>query len=143
MVGVDTTVLIHLEIRETPEHARAHEWLSRITTDGGQTIALASQVLTEFIHIVTDSQRFQQPLSMGDAIDKARTWWNAVEVRRVYPTAESTTRFLDWLAKYSLGRKRLLDTHLAATYYAAGVRQIVTSNKRDFSILDEMDVLSY
>lgn len=143
MVGVDTTVLIHLEIRETPEHARAHEWLRKITSDGGQTIALAPQVLTEFIHIVTDPQRFQWPLSIRDAIDKAGSWWNAVEVRRVYPTAESTTRFLGWLAKHSLGRKLLLDTHLAATYYAAGVRQIVTSNTRDFSILDEMKVLTY
>jgi toxin-antitoxin system PIN domain toxin len=143
MVGLDTSVLVHLEIKESPEHARAHDWLHRVILDGGETIALAPQVLTEFIHVVTDPKRFERPLSMQQALDKTRFWWNAAEVRRIYPTAESTSRFLDWLHQHSLGRKRLLDTHLAATFHIAGVRKIVTSNIRDFSIFGEFEVTSY
>ena len=33
-----------------------------------------------------------------------------------------------------LGRKRLLDTMLAATYFTHGVRDIVTSDARDYSV---------
>jgi len=143
MIGIDTTVLVHLEIEETVEHSIAHQWLRREILDGGQAIALASQVLTEFIHVVTDPRRFQQPLSVAIAIEKARFWWNAIEVRRVYPTAESTSLFLDWLVERSLGRKRLLDTHLAATYHCAGVRRIITSNARDFAVFGQFEVLAY
>ena len=143
MVGVDTTFLVHLEIRECAEHTRAHEWLRREIFDGGETLSLAPQVLTEFIHVVSDSRRFQNPLSMPDAVSKARFWWNAVEVRRVYPTHESTTNFLDWIIRHALGRKRILDTYLASTYSAAGVARIVTSNARDYSIFGEFEILSY
>ncbi|TLD68159.1 hypothetical protein FEM03_24100 [Phragmitibacter flavus] len=32
------------------------------------------------------------------------------------------------------GRKRLLDTRLAATFHSAGVKRIVTTNERDFKV---------
>ena len=132
MIGIDTTFLVQLEIVELPQHARAHQLLQQQVLDPQLPLLLAPQVLSEFLHIVTDPRRFQRPLVMSDAIDKARFWWNAREVLRVYPTSASTTLFLDWLAQYRLGRKRLLDTQLAATLWNAGARQIFTSNARDF-----------
>jgi hypothetical protein len=33
-----------------------------------------------------------------------------------------------------LGRKRLLDTQLAATYAAAGVTELLTANSADFAV---------
>ena len=143
MLGVDTTVLIHLEIKESPEHARSHEWLRREVLNGGEVLAVVPQILAEFVHVVTDPNRFQSPLSMENAIEKARFWWNAAEVRRIYPTAESTTIFLDWMHTHRLGRKRLLDTQLAAAFHSAGVRKVVTSNLRDFSIFGCFEVLTY
>jgi predicted nucleic acid-binding protein len=143
MIGLDTTVLVHLEIKEATEHARAHDWLRREILDRGDAIALAPQVLVEFIHVVTDAKRFEAPLTMEQSIAKARFWWMAVEVRHVYPTAESTALFLDWLTQHGLGRKRLLDTFLAATFRTAGVERIVTSNSRDFSIFGGFEVTSY
>jgi len=142
MIGIDTTVLVHLEIPESPEHRRTHELLRREIMDGRQELALAPQVLTEFLHIVTDPRRFQRPLSMPQALDRARFWWNAAEVRHVFPTPESTALFLDWLAQHQLGRKRLLDTHLAATLWSAGVRRLMTSNPRDFAIFPGFEILT-
>ena len=142
MIGIDTAILVHLEIRESPEHDRASALLQRQVLDAGEELALAPQVLTEFLHIVTDPRRFERPLTMEQALAKTRFWWNAREVRHVYPTAESTALFLDWLAQYQLGRKRLLDTHLAATLWSAGVRRIMTSNPRDFTIFGEFELLS-
>jgi hypothetical protein len=39
--------------------------------------------------------------------------------------------FFQWMADHQLGRKRLLDTLLAATYSAAGITSIVSTNARD------------
>jgi predicted nucleic acid-binding protein len=141
MIGVDTTFLVQLEIAELPDHSRAHAWLRTVVLEGGEDLALVPQVLAEFIHIVTDPRRFEAPLSMDQAIAKARFWWSAMEVRHVYPSWDGTVLSLDWLTKHGLGRKRLLDTQLAATLYAAGVRRIVTSNARDFSLFEGMEVV--
>ena len=35
---------------------------------------------------------------------------------------------------HKFGRKRILDTQLAATLWSAGVRQIITANPGDFQI---------
>jgi len=41
---------------------------------------------------------------------------------------------IDWHRDHQLGRKRLLDTLLAATYHHAGVWNILTMNPGDFDI---------
>ncbi len=46
-------------------------------------------------------------------------------------------------AAMDLGRKRLLDTTLAATYYANGITTIATSNTRDyrgFGVFDLVEI---
>jgi len=142
MIGIDTTILVHLEIQESSDYQRAHALLRREVLDGAEELALTPQVLTEFLHVVTDPRRFERPLTMEQGLTKTRLWWNAREVRHVYPTAESTALFLDWLAQHQLGRKRLLDTHLAATLWSAGVRRLMTSNPRDFAIFGGFELLS-
>jgi predicted nucleic acid-binding protein len=132
MIGVDTNFLVYLEIAEMAEHARAHEVLQRDVLSCGETLALAPQVLAEFVHVITDPRRFERPLTVDQARDKARFWWLAAEVQHVYPTFESTVLFLDWHRRYGLGRKRLLDTQLATTLWSAGVRRIITGNASDF-----------
>ena len=100
----------------------------------GDLIAMAPQVLAEFIHIVTDPRRFAQPLDMTAARQVAEQWWTAREVMHVFPDAAATRQFLAWLQQFSLGRKRLLDTLLAATYWQAGIRSLLTTNQADFLV---------
>jgi len=63
--------------------------------------------------IATDPARFERALSMPAAAESA-----AREVRQVYPDDHAVSLFFDWIGKHRLGRKRLLDTMLAATYFA-------------------------
>lgn len=72
MIGADTTFLVELEIQEHPSHAAAGALLQREVLDSRAPLLLAPQVLAEFIHIATDPRRFQNPLSMSDAVAKAR-----------------------------------------------------------------------
>ncbi len=134
MIGADTTFLVQLELKETPGHAAAHALLKREILDPGIPLGLSPQVLAEFIHVVTDPRRFQHPLTMDAAVAKARFWWQAVEVKPLLPTVESTALALHWLHQHRLGRKRILDTQLAALFWSRGVRSLISSNAADFQL---------
>lgn len=130
--GIDTGFLVAAEVIEHPLHSAARIKLTTLTT-GGDQFALAPQVLAEFVHIVTDGKRFGRPLSMIEAVDLAQRWWTAREVVAVFPGKDSVAHFFDWMRQYALGRKRLLDTLLAATFQEAGVSYVLTTNAADFS----------
>ena len=53
MIGADTTFLVQLELIELPMHKAAHELLQREILQAKVSLALAPQVLAEFIHVVT------------------------------------------------------------------------------------------
>lgn len=71
---------------------------------------------------------------MNEAIDRAEQVWNAAETVQVFPTADAVTQFLGWMRAYGLGRKRLIDTQLAATFHAAGINSILSLNQADFQL---------
>ncbi len=133
MHGLDTGFLVAAEVSEHLEHADARLALSRLL-GAGDSIAIAPQVLAEFIHIVTDPRRFTHPLDMTAARQLAEQWWTARDVIQVFPDDGATRQFLDWLRQFSLGRKRLLDTLLAATYRQVGIQSLLTTNPGDFGV---------
>ena len=69
---------------------------------------------------------------MDQAVGKAGFWWSAREIERVFPNEETVVQFVTWMREHEQGRKRLLDTMLAATYYGSGITTIATSNARDY-----------
>lgn len=135
--GIDSGFLIAAEVAEHPKHGAARRTLSELVI-AGDRLALAPQVLAEFLHIVTDSRRFTRPLHMREARETAQQWWTAREVEHVFPNAAAAHQFFEWLERFSLGRKRLLDTLLAATYAQAGIRSIVTTNAADFAVFEAL-----
>jgi len=138
--GLDTTFLVQAEVVEHPGHSASRALLDRLLREG-EPLALAPQVLAEFVHVVTDPRRFQNPLEMCQAVARAESWWLGREVTHALPSNESTALFLRWMAEFSLGRKRILDTQLAATYYCCGVRTIVTTNARDYGVFACFEVV--
>ena len=60
----------------------------------------------------------------------------------MFPDEEAASQFLDWLDRFKLGRKRLLDTLLAATYHRAGVRSLLTTNPDDFRVFGCFDLIT-
>lgn len=139
-IGVDTTWLVQVAVREHEGHAAARERLQHIAASG-ETLALAPQVLNEFVRVITDGSRFQRPLSVIEAIDLVEEWWNAQQVRQVFPTAESTRLAWQWMRQFRLGRKRILDAHLAATFHAAGINRVLTTNARDYRVFECFELL--
>ena len=139
--GLDTGFLVAAAIAQHPLHQNAKAILAQLVTSGNR-FSLAPQVLAELIHVVTDPKRFTQPLSVDAARDLAEQWWNASDVDHVFPDHEATTQFIDWHRQHHLGRKRLLDTLLAATYYSAGIRSILTTNAKDFVLFPALTCIS-
>jgi|SRR5579872_4171251 len=131
--GLDTGFLVAAEVAEHPSHARARAILSERLAAGDQ-LAITPQVLAEFIHIVTDGRRFSKPLPVSEAIRLAEQWWSAREVTQVFPGDRAVRQFLEWLRHHALGRKRLLDTLLAATYSEASISSVLTTNPGDFAV---------
>lgn len=140
-IGIDTTFLVQLSLREHPGHIAAREEMDRRLA-AEDTFAIAPQVVSELVHIVTDARRFEHPLSMAAALEMAQAWWSARETERVSPTPESMAQFWSWMNTFKLGRKRLLDTMLAATYFSHGVHAILSSNARDYTTFGCFHVIS-
>src|SRR5205807_6461544 len=115
--GIDTSVLVAAEVTSHSDHGRARAKLQSLV-GAGEQLAIAPQVLAEFTHIVTDQRRFSAPLAMPAALQRAEAWWNATEVVRIFPNNISTRTFIVWMNTHQLGRKRLLDTMLAAIFHA-------------------------
>jgi hypothetical protein len=78
--------------------------------------------------------RFAQPLDINASRQLAEQWWTASDTVQVFPDGGAVRQFLGWLQQFSLGRKRLLDTLLAATYQQAGIQSLLTTNPADFQV---------
>lgn len=114
-------------------HSKVRERIDRFLDDG-QDLAVTSGILAEFLHIVTDSRRFEIPLSMTEALKWAAFWSDAAEVAVISTEIAAHRQWLVWLEEHRLGRKHLLDTLIAATWRMAGVREIFTLNPSDFTV---------
>lgn len=131
--GIDTGFLVAAKLAEHPEHGATRALVAKLIASG-ERFAIAPQVLAEFIHVATDARRFERPLATEEARNLAEQWWTAREVETVFPNGAAVKQFLEWLQTHRLGRKRLLDTLLAATYFQAGATSLLTLNARDFMI---------
>jgi hypothetical protein len=46
------------------------------------------------------------------------------------------------MKQFNLGRKRILDTHLAAILYTNGVSRLLTSNPSDFAVFGVLETVT-
>ena len=129
--GLDTGFLVAAEVTVHPDHLSARQMLQRYRS-AGDRFALTPQVLAEFIHVVTDPKRFTEPLSIEQALTRAELWWNSPEIDQLSPEGPAITVFLGWMHQHHLGRKRILDTMLAATFRAEQISSVLTTNAKDF-----------
>lgn len=139
MIGLDSNVLVARAVPDHPSHGEVHEHIDRFVSEG-RRLAVTSGILAEFIHVVTDPRRFENPLTMTEALEWAAFWSDAEEVVVVSTEFAAHGQWLAWLEQHHLGRKRLLDTLIAATWWAAGIHEVFTLNPRDFRVFDAFSI---
>jgi len=141
MTGLDCNILVQLAFTDHPDHVRANTAAQR-EVDGGHDLVFSSLIVTEFLHVVTDPRRFDPPLTMTEALDWIEELCAKPTVRLLEPTPESTRQTLRWLRQFNLGRKRILDTHFAATLHIAGVRRLLTHDPGDFRVFGVFEIVT-
>lgn len=141
ILGVDTDVLVAWAMAGTARHLTARRLLEEAAQAYGGWLGLTPQVLQEFLHIVTDARRFERPMDMASALNRAHALWTAEETVRILPTADVLPRTVELMSRFRLGRKRVLDTALAATLELAGVQRLATFNPADFEIFPFLELV--
>jgi uncharacterized protein len=133
MIGLDCNILVQLAIADHPANARTIAAV-QAETARDEKVVFPQLVATEFLHVVTDARRFSPPLTMTEAIDWIEDFLSKPSVATVKPTDASFSQTLRWMREFNLGRKRILDTHLAAVLHTNGINRLLTSNPADFAI---------
>jgi predicted nucleic acid-binding protein len=141
ILGVDTDVLVAWVMTGTPLHSAIRRLFEAEIRERGGQLALTPQVVQEFLHVSTDPRRFERPLSMAEALRVCRSLTEAKEILWVLPTRDVLPRTLDLLETFKLGRKRILDTALAATLECAGVHRLATLNTRDYELFSFLELV--
>ena len=136
---IGTTVLLHAVDKQSPLHSRAvellqqaerHEWMS----------CVCYQSLARLTKIACDPLRCKNPLKVSDmqhALDQILK--RPVPVV-LYPDETILRRTLKLMAKYPAQRGRFIETHIAATALAHGVKNIVTADTAGFIAIREIEV---
>lgn len=143
MIGIDTTFLIDLEITDSPRHEGALKLFNKWQQEKHSVLAIYSQSFLEFEHVITDSKRFNSPLTTEQAIERIWFWLDQERIKIIFSTEVSLKRALLWSNMFKLGRKRIQDTHMAAAFAEAGVSELWTSNPSDFEIFETFDLVEY
>ncbi len=141
MTGLDCNVLVQLALADHPANSATVAAVQAETQRSGRLV-LAPLVVTEFLHVVTDGRRFVPPLTMIEALDWIEEFLANPSVTVLQPTQESLHQTLRWMREFDLGRKRILDTHLAAVLHLAGARRLLTSNPGDFAVFRVLEAIT-
>ena len=132
---MDCNILVQIAIAYHPANGRT---LAAVQAEiqQGKRLVFPSLIVTEFLHVVTDERRFAPPLTMPEAVDWIDEFLTNPAVALLEPTQASMNQTLRWMREFNLGRKRILDTHLAAILHTNGVRRLLTSNPSDFTVFN-------
>ena len=138
---MDCNILVQLAIADHPANERTLAAVQSETQQGTKLV-FPSLIATEFLHVVTDERRFAPPLTMHEAVDWIDEFLTNPAVSMLEPTQASMNQTLRWMRQFNLGRKRILDTHLAAILNTNGVRCLLTSNPADFSVFGVLETIT-
>jgi len=141
MTGLDCNILVQLALADHPANSATVAAVQAEARRAG-SLVFPPLVVTEFLHVVTDDRRFAPPLTMIEALDWIEEFLTNPSVSLLQPTQESLLQTLHWMREFNLGRKRILDTHLAAVLHTAGARRLLTSNPGDFAVFGVLEIIT-
>ena len=141
MIGLDCNILVQLAFADHPANLQT---LAAVQTETAQGTKLVfpSLAINEFLHVATDARRFAPPLTMNEALDWIEDFLGNSSVEMIEPTKASMDQTIRWMRQFNLGRKRILDTHLAAVLHTGGVRRLLTANPADFAVFGVLETVT-
>ncbi|MEA2753777.1 MAG: hypothetical protein QOJ54_66 [Aliidongia sp.] len=128
-VFLDTNVLIYAGRPESVQHDAALAALKRLEMEGC-SFWISSQVLREYLAVVTRPQSMIPALPMAEAIADVRRFMDLFDIAEDRPTI--LDRLLRIVTAYPTAGKQSHDAHLVATMVDYGINRLLTFNRRDF-----------
>lgn len=130
MILVDANLLLYAEDSSSEHHAVARAWWDA-QLSGVEPVALCWPVLNAFIRIGTNARLHQQPLLLGEAIDRVQSWLEQPCVRLIHPGDQHWALFQQLLRGGKAVGNLVSDAHLAAL--AVEHNCVLQSTDADFS----------
>ena len=134
MIGLDSCFLIDLYWQDSPRNKKARDLYQKLANDDSVQLAIYFNCFNEFLHVMTDSKRFENPFTVKEAISVIDFWCDLERVTVLYPDDTVFKRTLAWMNMYNLGRNRINDTQMASCYISNNITSLITANPKDFEI---------
>ena len=138
-IALDTNILIAAHLPAHQDHAAARQKIEAHLAGEANQIVLTPAILHEFLHVITDSRRFENPPTMTEAIALSRNYLGKTNVLILASDALDMEETCSLLLQHQLGRDRVADTLFAATLKRHSVRQLWTKNIADFKLFDFLE----
>ena len=139
--AIDTNLLVYAHNTASNFHQQAVTFLEKVLNerdeDGNLKVCIPTQVLMEFVHVVT-WQRLENPLSLSEALLVVEDYVDT-GITIIYQRQTQLRTFLDLLSATTT-RKKVFDVALAATLQDNGVSGLYTANIADFQEFDFLEV---
>jgi predicted nucleic acid-binding protein len=140
-IAVDTNILIYAHAPRFPEHDRARNWIYTQLEAPDVTLVTTPLILSELIHVLSDSRRFEPPVPMSEAVELARNWIGRSNVECLPVDEEAAALAFDLFHRHGLGRSRLADTLFVGTMLVHDVTTLATRNTRDFALFEKLKLI--
>jgi predicted nucleic acid-binding protein len=128
-VFIDTNIIVYASRPTAPECVPAPAALARLESQDRQ-IWTSTQVLREYLAVVTRPQATASSLPMSAAIADIRRFQSLFEI--AHDSDRVLEQLLDLLNAYSGAGKQVHDSNLVATMLVNGVSRLLTYNVGDF-----------
>ena len=126
---IDTNVLIHAHIRESPDHPIARARLQRAVLNS-EPLRISRQVVREYLAVITRPQTWLVPLPREEALASASRLLSGFQILEDGPAVTET--LLALCRAIPVGGRQIHDANIVATMLAHGERRLLTFNTADF-----------
>ena len=141
MYAIDTNILVYAHNTGAAHHKRAkgfiEEVMSATDADGKYQVCIPSQVLIEFLNVITWS-RLESPLALNEATEIVKDYFHS-GVDIIHPSPSQLNSLFELLESVK-SRKKVFDVALVATLKDNGIEGLYTVNTSDFTEFAFLDV---
>jgi len=141
MFAIDTNILVYAHNKDSEFNQDATEFLEKVMNErndeGSLTICLPSQVLMEFVNVIT-RKTLQSPLLLSEAINVIQDYL-ATDIQIINQRETQIQTFIELLSSVTT-RKKIFDVALAATLKDNDISGLYTVNVDDFKNFEFLTV---
>ena len=129
MILIDTNVLVYAVQEETIQHDASRR-LVEAAADGRVMACLLPQILLEFLAVISDKRRTDNPALSDEASELAESF--AASFAVLHPSASVFNILISLIKEFGVRGQHVYDCHLVAQMIDCGIDTICTYNLKDF-----------